>query len=70
MLRESGTSQSGPQSLHCANDHAHSVRRFAEDVVGPKVREMDENEMMDPSIVKALFEQGVCTTVSYLQDCH
>ncbi|KAM5540575.1 hypothetical protein V8D89_005606 [Ganoderma adspersum] len=36
-----------------------SVRRFAEDVVGPKVREMDENEMMDPAIVKALFEQGL-----------
>lgn len=37
-----------------------TVKRFAEDVVGPKVREMDENEMMDPSIIKGLFEQGVC----------
>ncbi|TBU27709.1 acyl-CoA oxidase [Dichomitus squalens] len=36
-----------------------SVRRFAEDVVAPKVREMDENENMDPSIIKALFEQGL-----------
>ncbi|KAJ2971110.1 hypothetical protein NUW54_g12578 [Trametes sanguinea] len=36
-----------------------SVRRFAEDVVGPKVREMDENEMMDPEIIKSLFEQGL-----------
>lgn len=35
------------------------VRRFANDVVGPKVREMDENEMMDKSIVAGLFEQGV-----------
>ena len=35
------------------------VRRFAEDVVAPKVREMDENEMMDPEIIKAIFEQGV-----------
>ena len=25
-----------------------TVRRFAEDVVGPKAREMDENEVMDP----------------------
>jgi alkylation response protein AidB-like acyl-CoA dehydrogenase len=25
-----------------------TVRRFAEDVVGPKSREMDENEVMDP----------------------
>ena len=35
------------------------VKRFAQDVVAPKVREMDENEMMDPSVVKGLFEQGV-----------
>ena len=35
------------------------VRRFAKDVVAPKVREMDENEMMDPVIIKELFEQGV-----------
>jgi hypothetical protein len=37
----------------------YQVKRFAQDVVGPKVREMDENEMMDPSVVKGLFEQGV-----------
>ncbi|KAJ2926201.1 hypothetical protein H1R20_g10881, partial [Candolleomyces eurysporus] len=36
-----------------------SVRRFAVDVVGPKVREMDENEMMDPSVIKGLYEQGL-----------
>ncbi|KAI0314967.1 putative acyl-CoA dehydrogenase short-branched chain precursor [Amylostereum chailletii] len=36
-----------------------SVRRFAEDVVGPKVREMDENEKMDPAIIKGCFEQGL-----------
>lgn len=35
------------------------VRRFANDVVAPKVREMDENEMMDPGVIKGLFEQGV-----------
>ena len=35
------------------------VKRFARDVVGPKVREMDENEMMDPSVIQGLFEQGV-----------
>ncbi|KAF8075907.1 acyl-CoA oxidase [Lyophyllum atratum] len=29
------------------------------DVVGPKVREMDENESMDPSIIKGLFDQGL-----------
>ncbi len=44
-----------------------SVQRFATDVVKPKVREMDEKEMMDPSIIKGLFEQGVrpCAPSSY-----
>lgn len=36
-----------------------SVRRFAEDVVQPKVEAMDENEKMDPEIIKGLFEQGL-----------
>jgi len=36
-----------------------SVRRFAQDVVAPKVREMDENESMDPVIITGLFEQGL-----------
>ena len=40
------------------------MKRFAQDVVGPKVREMDENEMMDPSVVKGLFEQGVSDSTS------
>jgi short/branched chain acyl-CoA dehydrogenase len=35
------------------------VKRFAQDVVGPKVREMDENEIVDPSVMKGFFEQGV-----------
>ena len=41
------------------NSRVHVVKRFAQDVIGPKVREMDENEMMDPSVIKGLFEQGV-----------
>ncbi|KIY45146.1 acyl-CoA dehydrogenase NM domain-like protein [Fistulina hepatica ATCC 64428] len=36
-----------------------SVQRFAAQEIAPKVREMDENEMMDPSIVRALFDQGL-----------
>jgi len=36
-----------------------SVARFAQDVVGPRVREMDEKESMDPVIIKGLFEQGL-----------
>lgn len=56
MLRESGMFES---LMHERVLTAVAVARFATDVVGPKVREMDENESMDPAIIKALFEQGV-----------
>ncbi|CAO1614878.1 unnamed protein product [Parajaminaea phylloscopi] len=36
-----------------------AVRRFAEDVVAPRVEEMDESEKMDPTVIKGLFEQGL-----------
>jgi hypothetical protein len=36
-----------------------TVKRFSQEVVEPKVREMDENEKMDPEIIKGLFENGV-----------
>lgn len=36
-----------------------SVQRLAQDIIAPKVREMDEQELMDPAIIKALFEQGL-----------
>lgn len=38
---------------------AESVSKFANDVIAPKVREMDEAESMDPAIVEQLFEQGL-----------
>lgn len=38
---------------------AETVSKFANDVILPKVREMDENEAMDPAIVEQLFEQGL-----------
>lgn len=38
---------------------AESVSKFAQDVVLPKVREMDEAEAMDPTLVEQLFEQGL-----------
>src|SRR5271154_5266796 len=38
---------------------AESVSRFANEVIAPKVREMDEAENMDPTIVEQLFEQGL-----------
>lgn len=36
-----------------------SVTRFAREVVQPKVRDMDEAELMDKDIIKAMFENGV-----------
>jgi short/branched chain acyl-CoA dehydrogenase len=36
-----------------------SVAKFAQDVVLPKAREMDEAEAMDPTVVEQLFEQGL-----------
>ena len=38
---------------------ADSVSKFAQDTILPKVREMDEAESMDPSVVEKLFEQGL-----------
>ncbi|PVF94033.1 mitochondrial acyl-CoA dehydrogenase [Serendipita vermifera] len=57
------TATATPTSLHTFTDEEQmlrdSVRRFAVDVVEPKVREMDEKEMMDPKIIEGLFEQGL-----------
>lgn len=38
---------------------ADQVSKFANEVILPKVREMDENEKMDPHIVEQCFEQGL-----------
>lgn len=38
---------------------ADSVQKFANEVVLPKSREMDEAEKMDPAIVEQMFEQGL-----------
>jgi hypothetical protein len=35
------------------------VSKFAKEKVAPKVAEMDENEKLDPSLIKDLFDQGV-----------
>ncbi|KAJ9120901.1 hypothetical protein QFC22_002836 [Naganishia vaughanmartiniae] len=36
-----------------------TVRKFANEVVKPRVYAMDEAEQMDPDIIKALFDQGL-----------
>lgn len=38
---------------------AESVSKFANEVVLPRARDMDEAESMDPAIVRQLFEQGL-----------
>lgn len=52
-----------PPDLFCFTEEEEmlreSVRKFAEDVVGPKVMEMDEKEQMDPDVIKEMFDQGV-----------
>lgn len=35
------------------------VSKFAQEHILPKVREMDEAEKMDPSIIKQLYDQGI-----------
>lgn len=36
-----------------------TVSKFAQEQIGPKVRDMDETEIMDPAVVEQLFEQGI-----------
>ncbi|KAL1925917.1 hypothetical protein VTP01DRAFT_7195 [Rhizomucor pusillus] len=52
-----------PTSLRTFTDEElmlkESVARFAQEVVKPKVAEMDEKEYMDKSILNGLFEQGL-----------
>lgn len=38
---------------------ADSVSKFANEVIAPKVRDMDEAETMDPEVVERCFEQGL-----------
>jgi alkylation response protein AidB-like acyl-CoA dehydrogenase len=38
---------------------AETVQKFANEVILPKVRDMDEAESMDPTVVEQLFEQGL-----------
>lgn len=52
-----------PQSLNVFTEEEdmfrETVAQFASGVVGPLVREMDENEAMDPSVINAMFENGL-----------
>ncbi|KAI7894579.1 acyl-CoA dehydrogenase/oxidase [Mucor mucedo] len=52
-----------PSSLTCFTDEEvmlkEVVSKFAQEVVKPKVSEMDETEKLDASVLKALFDQGL-----------
>ena len=43
----------------CVHRRSHAVRRYAENEVKPRAEAMDENEQMDPAIIRSLFEQGL-----------
>lgn len=38
---------------------ADSVSKFAQEVIAPRVRDMDEAEAMDPEVIEKCFEQGL-----------
>ena len=38
---------------------ADSVSKFAQEVILPRVRDMDEAEKMDPTVIEQCFEQGL-----------
>lgn len=48
------------------------VKKFAQERVAPLVQKMDENSKMEESVIKGLFEQGVCTLLLNLlvRKCH
>ena len=41
------------------------VAKFASEVIKPLVRKMDEESCCDPSVLKALFENGVRYQINY-----
>ncbi|TPX38911.1 hypothetical protein SeLEV6574_g07525 [Synchytrium endobioticum] len=59
----SSSSSSGLNSLNVFTEEEtmlrESVAKFVNDVIRPKVKEMDESEKMDPVILKGLFENGL-----------
>ncbi|KAJ1917532.1 hypothetical protein H4219_003165 [Mycoemilia scoparia] len=50
-------------SLHTFTEEEEMMRdmvsKFAQDVIQPKVQEMEENEKTDPVVIKELFNQGL-----------
>ncbi|KAI7865889.1 acyl-CoA dehydrogenase/oxidase [Mucor mucedo] len=59
----SPASHESPSSLYAFTEEElmlkDSVTRFAREIVQPKVRDMDEAELMDKDIIKSMFENGL-----------
>lgn len=57
------TAHEAPSSLHAFTEEElmlkDTVSRFAREVVQPRVQDMDEAELMDKDIIKAMFDNGV-----------
>ncbi|KAJ2080054.1 hypothetical protein H4R24_000008 [Coemansia sp. RSA 988] len=58
-----GPMREGIPSLNTLSEDEEMMRdvvsRFAREVVQPKVAEMDEKEIMDPQVIRGLFEAGL-----------
>lgn len=61
MLKDAGMYLKWKQVSMCWLNSAHYyiVSRFAQEVVKPKVSQMDETEKLDATVLKGLFDQGV-----------
>jgi short/branched chain acyl-CoA dehydrogenase len=63
LIRQYSASQPKIASLYTFTDDElmlkESVAKFAKEQIGPKVKEMDEKELLDKSILQQLFDQGV-----------
>ena len=46
-----------------------AVARFAKEKVAPLVKKMDEQSMMDKSIINGLFENGVQSKCCFYSNC-
>ncbi|TPX31134.1 hypothetical protein SmJEL517_g05443 [Synchytrium microbalum] len=60
---QASAAESGLNSLNVFTEEENMLRetvaKFAREVIGPKVKEMDEKEKLDPIVLKGLFDNGL-----------
>lgn len=60
------TASETPSSLQAFTEEElmlkDAVSKFAREIVQPRVQAMDEAEVMDKDIIKAMFDNGVSTS--------